>query len=37
MNFFREIFSRDSDKDNILEENRQLKVKRRHAHKEMKK
>ena len=37
MNFFREIFSRDSDKDNILEENRQLKAKRRHTHKEMKK
>ena len=37
MNFFREIFSRDSDKDNILEENRQLKVKRRHAYKEMEK
>ena len=37
MNFFREIFSRDSDKDNILEENRQLKVKRRNTHKEMEK
>ena len=37
MNFFREIFSRDSDKDNILEENRQLKVKRRHTYKEMEK
>lgn len=37
MNFFREIFSRDSDKDNILEENRQLKAKRRHTHKEMEK
>ena len=35
MNFFREIFSIDSDKDNILEENRQLKAKRRHTHKEM--
>ena len=33
MNFFREIFSRDSDKDNILEENRQLKVKRKHTYK----
>ena len=37
MNFFREIFSRDSDKDNILEENRQLKVKRKHTYKEMEK
>lgn len=37
MNFFREVFSRDSDKDNILEENRQLKAKRRHTHKEMEK
>lgn len=37
MNFFREIFSIDSDKDNILEENRQLKAKRRHTHKEMEK
>ena len=37
MSFFREIFSRDSDKDNILEENRQLKVKRRHTYKEMEK
>ena len=37
MNFFREIFSRDSDKDNILEENRQIKAKRRHTHKEMEK
>ena len=37
MNFFREIFSIDSDKDNILEENRQLKVKRRHTYKEMEK
>ena len=31
MNFFREIFSRDSDKDDILEENRQLKVKRKQS------
>ena len=37
MSFFREIFSRDSDKDNILEENRQLKVKRKHTYKEMEK
>ena len=37
MNFFREIFSRDSDKDNILEKNRQLKVKRKHTYKEMEK
>ena len=37
MNFFREIFSRDSDKDDILEENRQLKAKRRHTYKEMEK
>ena len=37
MNFFREIFSRDSDKDDILEENRQLKVKRKHTYKEMEK
>ena len=37
MNFFREIFSIDSDKDNILEENRQLKAKRSHTHKEMEK
>ena len=37
MNFFREIFSIDSDKDNILEENRQLKVKRKHTYKEMEK
>ena len=37
MNFFREIFSIDSDKDNILEENRQLKAKRRHTYKEMEK
>lgn len=37
MSFFREVFSRDSDKDNILEENRQLKAKRRHTHKEMEK
>ena len=35
MNFLREIFSRDSDKDNILEENRQLKVKRKYASKEL--
>ena len=35
MNFFREIFNRDSDKDNILEENKQLKVKRKHTQKEL--
>ena len=29
MNFLREIFSKDSDKNNILEENRQLKVKKK--------
>lgn len=37
MNFLREIFSKDSDKNNILEENRQLKVKRKHTYKEMEK
>ncbi|MGN0967037.1 MAG: hypothetical protein ACI4OP_05610 [Candidatus Coprovivens sp.] len=35
MDFFRELFSRDTDKDNILEENKQLKVKRKHTYKEM--
>lgn len=37
MDFFRELFSRDTDKDNILEENKQLKVKRKHTYKEMEK
>lgn len=35
MNFFREIFGKDSDKNNILEENRQLKIKRKHTSKEL--
>ena len=35
MNFLREIFSKDSDKNNILEENRQLKVKKKYVSKEL--
>ena len=37
MDFFRELFSRNTDKEDILEENRQLKVKRKHIYKEMEK
>lgn len=35
MNFIRELFSRDEQTDNIIEENRQLKIKRKHTSKEM--
>lgn len=35
MNFFKEIFSVDNDKDNILKENRRLKAKTKNAHKKM--
>ena len=35
MNFLREIFSKDSDKNNILEENRQLKDKKKYVSKEL--
>lgn len=35
MDFFREIFGKDSEKDNILEENRQLKAKRKHTSREL--
>ena len=35
MNFFKEIFSIDNDKNNILKENRRLKAKTKNAHKKM--
>lgn len=37
MNFLKEIFNNDNDKNNILEENRQLKVKKKHIFKELEK
>ena len=35
MNFFKEIFSIDNDKNSILKENRRLKTKTKNAHKKM--